>query len=146
MTNQTHASAVAFGENACLITGGSGKGKSTLALELLAFGGQLIADDRVDLLLERDVVLLACPPGTKGLIEARRIGLICTTSAPSTPARLWVDLDEHSSQRLPHLQNRDLLGRSVPVIFGPYRPGLAAAVKLLLTGGILSDPDRSVAP
>ena len=44
---QVHASAVALGERALLITGESGTGKTTLALEMLALGASLIGDDQI---------------------------------------------------------------------------------------------------
>ncbi|MEO1532556.1 MAG: serine kinase, partial [Pseudomonadota bacterium] len=42
-----HASAVALGERGLLILGPSGAGKTRLALELVALGAELVADDRV---------------------------------------------------------------------------------------------------
>ncbi len=47
-TTQLHASAVAVDGRGCLITGASASGKSTLALEMIALGAELVADDRVD--------------------------------------------------------------------------------------------------
>ena len=42
-----HASAVALGPVGLLIMGASGSGKSSLALELMARGAKLVADDQV---------------------------------------------------------------------------------------------------
>jgi len=46
-TTTIHASCVAVDGKGLLITGASGSGKSALALQLMAFGAHLIADDRV---------------------------------------------------------------------------------------------------
>ena len=48
MTN-LHGSAVAFGARGLLILGGSGSGKSSLALRLVQHGAALVADDRVEI-------------------------------------------------------------------------------------------------
>ena len=146
MTEQAHASAVAFSDQGCLITGAAGTGKSTLALELIALDGTLVADDRVDLFRRGDALLMSCPGPIRGLIEARGVGLIRMTAAEPTFVSIWIDLDSSAAERLPRPQNRDLLGVPVPAIFGPYRPGLAAAAKALLTGGSLTDSEKPVAP
>lgn len=143
---QLHASAIAFGNVGCLITGGAGSGKSTLALELIALGAMLISDDRTDINLSEGKLIASCPRPIAGLIEARGAGIIRVTPAKPSSLALWVDLDSSPAERLPRPQNRDLLGTPVPVIFGPYRPGLAAIAKVLLTGGSLTDPDEPVAP
>ena len=146
MSEQRHASAIAFGQQGCLITGAAGTGKSTLALELIALGGALIADDRVDLSQDGNTVRMSCPATTRGLIEARGVGLIHLEASSTATVSFWVDLDGTAPERLPRPQNRDLLDVPVPVIFGPYRPGLAATIKALLTGGSLTDPEEPVAP
>ncbi|MEL7468801.1 MAG: serine kinase [Pseudomonadota bacterium] len=131
-TEQLHASAVSVDGRGCLITGPSGSGKSTLGLEIMALGGHLIADDRVDLARDGDRVLLSAPPVLKGLIEARGIGIIrATDSVACAPCAYVVDL-ARTAERLPSPQFRDLLGIPCPVILGERRHGLAAAIVVLL--------------
>lgn len=144
-SEQIHASAVSISGKGCLITGDSGSGKSTLALELIALGAGLIADDRVDLSITDGNVMLSCPHRLRGIIEARGVGLI-SLDAVSQPAacRIVVDLD-HSVERLPGLNGRDLLGISCPVIFGKDRSGLASIVHVLVQSGRLMDPEQGVA-
>ena len=141
---QVHASAVAINGKGCLITGASGSGKSTLCFELMALGADLIADDRVDLAVSDSAVMLSCPSGLQGLIEARGVGLIETSHerAP-TPCALIIDLDAEA-ERLPSLQMRDLLGIPHPVINGAKRSGLASIVCVLLRTGRLLDPDQAI--
>ena len=96
-----HASAVAIGPSGLLITGPSGSGKSSLALELMALGATLIADDRVQVTSSSDAgVLMTAPEALEGLIEARGLGLL---KAPFRTARLAavVDLAAVETQRLP---------------------------------------------
>jgi hypothetical protein len=53
-----HASAVAMGRGAVVFVGGSGRGKSTLALTLYAKGYPSVADDLVSIDLETDVPMV----------------------------------------------------------------------------------------
>ena len=67
-----HASCVARHGAAVLLLGGSGSGKSDLALRLLDRGFDLVADDRV--LLRNG--LASAPDALRGLIEVRGLGLL----------------------------------------------------------------------
>ena len=69
---QFHASCAARDGAGVLLVGGSGVGKSDLALRLLDRGFQLVADDRVDV---EDGVARA-PAALAGLIEVRGLGLL----------------------------------------------------------------------
>lgn len=59
-----------------LITGAPAIGKSSLALELLSQGYQLIADDVVDFYCANDIITGQCPPMLAGLLHTRELGLI----------------------------------------------------------------------
>ncbi|PIY73077.1 MAG: serine kinase, partial [Rhodobacterales bacterium CG_4_10_14_0_8_um_filter_70_9] len=75
-----HASCVAWAvagkARGLLILGASGAGKSALALELIALGAALVADDQVALRRVGEAVVAAPPPPLAGLIEARGLGLL----------------------------------------------------------------------
>ncbi len=145
-TAQVHASAVSVFGKGCLITGASGSGKSTLCFELMALGARLVADDRVDLVLDGDAVRMSCPDALRGRIEARGVGLIdVRNSVSAVTCDLIVDLDQ-VAERLPHPQQRDLLGIPCPVIFGAKRPGLASIVHVLLQFGKMVDPEQGINP
>ena len=60
-----HASCVAIQGRAVLIIGASGRGKSGLALQLMAFGAKLVSDDRTEVVLEQGK-LIARAPATIG--------------------------------------------------------------------------------
>ncbi|WP_299859186.1 aldolase [uncultured Roseobacter sp.] len=96
-----HASCVAYAGRGVLILGASGAGKSALALQLMAYGAVLIADDRTEVTTSGGVVHAAAPPALAGLIEARGVGLLNANHAHSTKVALAVDLDTPETARLP---------------------------------------------
>ena len=130
-----HASCVALAGRGLLITGASGRGKSTLALQLMALGAELVADDRVALSRSGDVVIASAPAAIAGLIEARGLGLLHAEPAAPTPVFALLDLDRVEADRLPQARKIDLLGQSVTLLFRVDAPHFAAAlVQLLRTG------------
>ncbi len=111
-----HASAVAIDGCAVLIEGPSGSGKSALALQLMAFGAKLIADDATLLMTSEAGLLAAAPPSLPQAIECRGIGLIRAELAPPAPLVLAVDLSVTETQRLPDPGHILLLGQAVPML------------------------------
>ncbi|MCT8159283.1 HPr kinase/phosphorylase [Pseudoruegeria sp. SHC-113] len=138
-----HASAVALEGNGLLILGASGSGKSGLALQLLALGAGLVADDGV--LLESGEageagITLRCPPPISGLIEARGLGLVPVPAVTEARLCLIVDLDAPSPARLPAPQAIPLLGHSVPLLPKVDAAHFPAALMLALrAGGVLTE-------
>jgi len=128
-----HGSAIAAGEHALLITGAAGAGKTTLALEMIALGAELIADDRVCTWPDGTGRLwLSAPPNIAGLIEMRGFGLVRLAARPRAALKLIADLDHGVTERLPPRRQRVLSGIACPVILCKGRPGLAAALTCLL--------------
>lgn len=128
-----HGSAVAAGSAGLLILGESGSGKSHLALELIALGAALVADDRIVLIREAgEPPLMSAPEAIAGLIEARGVGLI---RLPHTTARLHmiVDLDETEANRLPHARTRRIGGADIPILSKVETPAFASILWLCLT-------------
>lgn len=115
-TSILHATAVAVGERAVLIVGASGSGKSSLALEMLARGGVLVADDRVILTGSTTGVLLSCPEPLLGVIEARGVGLLHTTHRSPVALSLVVDMDQTESERLPPHRTITYLSQTFPLL------------------------------
>jgi len=130
-----HASSVAVAERGVLIRGASGSGKSSLALQLIALGGVLIADDRTIAIRDGDCVTLDAPDTIRGRIEARGVGIIVAPNAGPTPAMLIVDMDGPAAPRLPLFQEDILLGLSLPVIRGSTAPHFPAAILLYIEYG-----------
>ena len=132
---QVHGTTVAIGGRGLLILGPSGSGKSTLALQLMAVGAELVADDRTDLIRDGGAVVASCPPALAGRIEARGVGLLHAAAHPPVPLALLADLGAPEDARLPPLWRHDLLGVGLPLVPGPYRPHLYAALRQYLLFG-----------
>ena len=129
-----HASCVAFGPRALLITGASGSGKSALALDLISRGGGLISDDRTILTNREGVLIASAPPTISGQIEARGLGLLRLAPHAPRPVVLVADLDRSASDRLPPRHEITILGVEIELINAAGLPNLAPALHLILTG------------
>lgn len=130
-----HASCVAYGNRGILIRGGSGTGKSTLALELITLGAKLVADDGAILSVRDDMLIAQCPKAIRSIIEARGIGLLSAPAQKSAAITLIVDLDQPEPDRLPPRRTITILGVEVDLVFGKDAPTLAPALNLLMQGG-----------
>ena len=130
-----HASCVALAGRGLLIAGASGRGKSSLALRMMALGATLVADDRVALRRCGDAVLASAPPAISGLVEARGLGLLHAVPSGPVPVFALLDLDRDETDRLPPARHRDLLERPVTLLFRVDAPHFdAALVQFLKTG------------
>lgn len=134
-TTQVHASTVAFCGKGVLILGPSGSGKSTLALQLMAVGAGLVSDDRTDLRVVDGQLIAAAPVGLTGRIESRGIGILAADPVAETNIVLIVDLGRAEAERLPSKRQHMLIGVSLPLVLGPYRPHLYAALRQYLLAG-----------
>lgn len=129
MTAQiVHASCVAWQGRGVLILGRSGAGKSALALQLMAYGADLVADDRTELHAEGDVLIARHPATIEGLIEARGVGLLRADFVPQAEIALIVDLDQTESDRLPPERQISLLGISRPLALAVPQAHFPAAI------------------
>ncbi|MBX9815229.1 MAG: aldolase [Proteobacteria bacterium SG_bin5] len=111
-----HASCVAIGDQAVLIEGRSGAGKSDLALRLIDRGARLVSDDYT-LLLRDAGRLLASPPATiAGRIEVRGVGIVAMPHIARVPVALLVELADDVERMPPPSPPRRICGIDVPVI------------------------------
>lgn len=97
-----------------LITGGSGVGKSELALELLSRGHRLIADDAPQFTRAADGTLCGrCPPALADFLEVRGLGILDIRAAFGGQAlrdTARLDLIMHlEPMRSPQVRNLDRL-------------------------------------
>ncbi|MGR3594343.1 MAG: HPr kinase/phosphorylase [Limimaricola soesokkakensis] len=131
-----HASCVAWQGRGVLITGPSGSGKSALALELMAYGCDLVADDRTLVYVGADGGLRAtCPAAIAGLIEARGVGLLeARPTGPAAPC-LAVALDRSETERLPPKRCVTYLGCSLPLLHNIGTGHFAPAILQYLKAG-----------
>ena len=103
-----HASAVCVGEQAILIRGASGTGKSRLALDLILAGRagmiaatKLVGDDRVRLDARNGRVSVFGVPELEGMLEIRGLGIRRCDFTTEADVALVVDLAASDAERLP---------------------------------------------
>lgn len=121
-----HASCVAIGGQAVLLTGSSGAGKSDLALRLIDSGAQLVSDDQTLLQREKDGLWASAPAAIAGLFEIRHAGLVTMPFLATAPVALYVELTSPNEtiERLPETGPVLLLDHPVQRL---RLPGLAAS-------------------
>lgn len=133
-----HGSAVVVDGRALLITGPSGAGKSALAMQMMALGAGLIADDRTILRREGERIIASCPDSIRGMIEARGIGILPVPAASPAPLCAIMDLSQTETKRLPEVRSNCILGkpiRHLKQVEGAYVP--AALVQYLKSEGTI---------
>ena len=130
-----HGTAVALGSAGLLITGRAGAGKSSLALELMALGASLVADDQVVLVRKHEGLLMSAPATLAGKIEARGVGILKCDAAPAW-LRVVVDMDHVETGRLPKPLEVDISGARVRLIRRVEAPAFASMLYILLKGGL----------
>jgi serine kinase of HPr protein (carbohydrate metabolism regulator) len=111
-----HASTVAVGGRAVLITGPSGSGKSDLTLRLLERGFNLVSDDQTIVKRHGDRLAASAPPTIAGKLEVRGIGIVDMEAVDDVPVALIVELTGEI-QRLPDdSRERPILGVRLPLV------------------------------
>jgi HPr kinase/phosphorylase len=135
ITQTVHATCVAVGDRAVLLAGASGTGKSSIALELMAYGATLVSDDQVVLVAESDVIVASAPPAIAGLIEARGLGVLKARAKDGATIAMVVDLDVSTSDRMPERRVVTLLGCDLPLFHRPDGVNLAPAILQFLRAG-----------
>ncbi|WP_375254807.1 HPr kinase/phosphorylase [Yoonia sp.] len=135
MAETLHATCVAYHGRAVVLTGASGQGKSTLGLQLIALGCDLIADDRTILTVAGGKLTARCPETLQGIIEARGIGLVRAVSQLSAEVALVVDLNQRETARMPPPREITLLGCTLPLIWRSDGPQFVPAILQILKSG-----------
>ena len=111
-----HATTVASGGRAVLITGPSGSGKSDLALRLLDRGFTLVSDDQTIVHRQGDRLIASAPQRIAGKLEVRGLGIVDVDTENDVCIALLVEL-RSDIDRLPHEGNeRAILGISLPIV------------------------------
>ncbi|PKP84089.1 MAG: serine kinase [Alphaproteobacteria bacterium HGW-Alphaproteobacteria-2] len=137
-----HATTVAFGNRALAILGPSGAGKSGLALQLMALGAELVADDRTVLARCGSGLCAAAPAAPAALaalagrIEARGLGILAAPAHEGpVPLGAAVDLAQSESERLPPFRSVTFLGVSVDLVLARPEPYFPAALRHYMLHG-----------
>ena len=111
-----HASCVAIGGRAVLISGRSGSGKSDLTLRLIDRGASLVSDDYSIVRRVGKRLQASAPPNIAGKLEGRGLGLLDFEAVSEAPVCLMVDL-ARQAERMPVANEQVLIaGLKVPVI------------------------------
>jgi HPr kinase/phosphorylase len=141
VATELHASCVALPAEAgrmaraVLILGPSGSGKSELAVQLVALGAVLVADDRTRLALRNGRLVATVPPSIRGMIEVRGIGILRLPALAEAELALAVDLGQREPTRLPPHRRFTALGRQVPLLHAVETACFPSAVMLYLRHG-----------
>lgn len=124
-----------------LIVGESGIGKSECALDLIARGHRLVADDTVEVRRRSETMLIGtCPELTRHHMELRGLGVInikdifgIASTRTSKRVELVVQLERWDPQRQYERlglddQQYEILGLRVPLLKMPVAPGRNIAI------------------
>ena len=122
--------AVAADGRGLLLVGPSGRGKSSIALQMICLCARLVSDVIVWLERRDDVPWLAYPPQAPQppRIEARGVGLIPFETGPSAPLHLLVDLGRIETARLPEDAMVEVAGMPVRRLHKVDNPAFPAMV------------------
>lgn len=130
-----YGTTIAVGRTAALLIGPSGSGKSGLALQAMASGALLVADDQTILTRRGDGIVATCPDPLKGRIEARGVGLLRAEVQESALLQLVIDMEQVETDRLPPVRSCRILGVPLPLLHKVESVYFAAAVMQYLKGG-----------
>lgn len=145
-TSLVHATCIAAGERAALLTGPSGAGKSDLALRCIGLSYELagrtlravlVADDQVVLERRGSRIAARPPPVLAGKLEVRGMGIVDVPSQAEAWVELVVELvDPGAVERLPDPEfTTPLLGLDVPVLqVAPFQASAPLKILLRLAG------------
>lgn len=135
MTN-IHATCVSINSAGILLLGKSGSGKSDLALRLIMNKGAiLVADDRTDIFPQEGKIFAGSPENIMGLLEVRGIGIVKMPFTQNIEVKLVVELAVNLKdvERMPELQEYEILGCSIPLIkLYPFEASAADKVVIKL--------------
>ncbi|HUR97115.1 MAG TPA: hypothetical protein VMZ26_03495 [Pyrinomonadaceae bacterium] len=127
-----HAVLVRVFDTGVLILGESGIGKSECALELIARGHQVIADDSVEVFAVGETLEGRAPEVTRHLIEIRGLGIINLREvfghaavAEASPIDLCIELTTSSAYNPLEdaFSKYEIAGVMVPKVIFPVGPG-----------------------
>jgi len=127
-----HATAVALGGWAVLLTGPSGAGKSDLALRLIDRGAELVADDYTMLVHDGAQLVAGSPATIAGRMEVRGLGIVDRPYRRVAPVALVVALGEEG-ERMPEPRWIELAGVTLPeIVIDPRWPSAPIKVEYAL--------------
>ncbi|MFM9851813.1 MAG: HPr kinase/phosphorylase [Sphingomonadaceae bacterium] len=112
--HRLHATCVAIGDQAILIRGQSGSGKSDLALRLIDRGAVLVSDDYTAIRIKNGVLVAAAPATIKGKFEVYGLGIIECATRDNVPLAMLIDVDQPVERMPQDGQVTMILGIALP--------------------------------
>ena len=131
-----HATCVDVNGSGVLIVGHSGSGKSSLAINLLALGSKLVADDQCVLVKKNKKFRVFKPVSLPNSIEIRGVGLVSVPMIVETSLDWVVNMDEAETERMPNLRFTEIDGYRVPTVFGKDVEELASRIYVLASNAL----------
>ena len=128
-----HATCVDINGSGVLIVGRSGSGKSSLAINLLALGSTLVADDQCELVKNNNKLRVFKPASLPNSIEIRGVGLVAVPMVVETRLDWIVNMDEVEKERMPDLRFTEIDGYRIPTVFGKNMDDLASRIYVLVS-------------
>ena len=128
-----HATCVDINGSGVLIVGRSGSGKSSLAINLIALGSTLVADDQCEIVKKNNKLSVFKPTSLPSSIEIRGVGLVSVPMAVEPSLDWVVNMDEAETQRMPDLHFTEIDGYRIPTIFGKNMDDLASRIYVLVS-------------
>lgn len=129
-----HATTVCIDGHGVMIEGPSGSGKSALALQLMALGADLVADDGTLLRIQEGQVWASAPDTLPKAIEARGVGLLAAPLAPPVPIMVTIDMGQTETDRMPSPKTKNFLGHKVALLHKVERAHFPAAILQYVRG------------
>ena len=137
MTQNIHATCISINKKGVLFLGKSGAGKSDMALRLIASQkAKLVADDRVEIWIQKNRLKARAPIQIKNLLEVRNVGIIEIKSLSSVYIELAIELTNEKLERMPEEAFYEIEGLKIPLIkLNPFESSapakILAALRLL---------------
>ena len=128
-----HATCVDINGSGVLIVGRSGSGKSSLAINLIALGSTLVADDQCEIVKKNNKLCVFKPTSLPSSIEIRGIGLVSVSMVVEASLDWVVNMDEAEKERMPDLRFTEIDGYKIPTVFGKNMDDLASRVYVLVS-------------
>ena len=128
-----HATCVDINGSGVLIVGRSGSGKSSLAINLIALGSTLVADDQCEIVKKNNKLCVFKPTSLPSSIEIRGVGLVSVPMVVETSLDWVVNMDEAEKERMPHLRFTEIGGYKIPTVFGKNMDDLASRTYVLVS-------------
>ena len=110
------ATAVSYKKHAILIQGLAGIGKTSLALQLIERGANLIGDDVVEIFIKNNKLYCKSKAKLKGIVEVRGLGLVGGLKVEkSAPVLCVIRLHKKNVERCPKTKTISYLNKKIPV-------------------------------